>query len=173
MKIDPLVARSRGTQVEGIVGSSMPSGTQIRDAAPDDAPVLARIHLTARAVAMPWLTVAHDERETEKCMAVHVIPRHRVRVATVGGVAVGFAAFTDGWLEQLYVQPFSEPRHRLGAVPGRLRQSVGPFSVLGASAQHGAVRFYERRGCRLLMLTDGRDNEEREPDALYEKSLPA
>ena len=29
-------------------------------------------------------------------------------------------------------------------------------------------RFYERNGCRVVELTDGSGNEEREPDALYE-----
>ena len=31
----------------------------------------------------------------------------------------------------------------------------------------GAIRFYERHGFRLVKLTDGADNMEREPDALY------
>jgi hypothetical protein len=31
-----------------------------------------------------------------------------------------------------------------------------------------ARSFYERRGLRLVELTDGAGNEEREPDALYE-----
>ena len=34
-----------------------------------------------------------------------------------------------------------------------------------------ARRFYEQHDCRLIKLTDGRGNEEREPDALYEKLL--
>ena len=35
-----------------------------------------------------------------------------------------------------------------------------------------ARRFYERRGFRLVLLTDGADNEEKEPDALYEWRRP-
>jgi len=35
----------------------------------------------------------------------------------------------------------------------------------------GAIRFYERHGFRLVKLTDGADNVEREPDALYYWSL--
>jgi putative acetyltransferase len=31
----------------------------------------------------------------------------------------------------------------------------------------GAIRFYERHGFRLVKLTDGAENMEREPDALY------
>ena len=32
----------------------------------------------------------------------------------------------------------------------------------------GAIRFYERHGFRLVKLTDGAENMEREPDARYE-----
>jgi ribosomal protein S18 acetylase RimI-like enzyme len=32
----------------------------------------------------------------------------------------------------------------------------------------GARRFYERRGFRLVGQRDGSENEEREPDAVYE-----
>ena len=32
----------------------------------------------------------------------------------------------------------------------------------------GAIRFYERHGFHLVKLTDGAENMEREPDALYE-----
>ncbi len=31
----------------------------------------------------------------------------------------------------------------------------------------GAIRFYERHGFELVKLTDGAENMEREPDALY------
>jgi len=34
-----------------------------------------------------------------------------------------------------------------------------------------ARRFYERHGSRLIEMTDGALNEEREPDALYEKPI--
>jgi len=41
-----------------------------------------------------------------------------------------------------------------------------PFWVF--QRNEGARRFYERHGCRLVELTDGSGNEEKEPDALYE-----
>jgi len=31
-----------------------------------------------------------------------------------------------------------------------------------------AIRFYEQRGFMLVRRTDGRNNEERQPDALYQ-----
>src|SRR5688572_24206303 len=85
--------------------SAMPQHAIIRDATPDDAVALARIHIIARATAMPWLAKVHRDAETEAWMAAAVIGRQRVRVATVDGVPAGFAAVAPGWLEQLYVDP--------------------------------------------------------------------
>ena len=53
----------------------------------------------------------------------------------------------------------------------RERRPAG-FRLWVFQANTGARRFYERDGCTLVKLTDGADNEEREPDALYEW-LPA
>ena len=42
------------------------------------------------------------------------------------------------------------------------------FRLWVFQGNEGARRFYERQGLRLVELTDGSANEEREPDALYE-----
>lgn len=151
----------------------MPSETLIRDATLEDAAALARIHLTARATAMPWLAKVHSDEETEVWMATAVIPRQRVRVATVGGVPVGFAAFTADWLEHLYIHP----EHQKAGIGSLLFDHVcaaapGPFRFWVFQRNSTARRFYERRGSHLVKLTDGEQNEEREPDALYEKPIP-
>ena len=84
----------------------MPLSTMIRDGTAEDARLLARIHMDARAIAMPWLAVVHSERETEEWMAEIVLASQRVRVAVLdGGALVGFTAWINGWLEQLYVRP--------------------------------------------------------------------
>src|SRR5687767_9641095 len=77
----------------------------IRDAIPEDAAALARIHVIARASAMPWLAKVHTDEETEAWMAAKVIPLQRVRVASVAGLPVGLCAFAVDWLEQLYIHP--------------------------------------------------------------------
>src|SRR5687767_12957257 len=76
----------------------MPQQAIIRDAMPADAVALARIHVIARATAMPWLARVHSDAETEAWMAAEVIGRQRVRVASVDGAPVGFAAVAPGWL---------------------------------------------------------------------------
>src|SRR4051812_25871271 len=88
----------------------MPQETILRDAVPEDALSLSRIHIIARRTAMPWLATVHSDVETDAWMAEKVLPHHRVRVATVGAVAVGFAVFASDSLEQLYVDPEHQNR---------------------------------------------------------------
>jgi GNAT superfamily N-acetyltransferase len=81
----------------------------------------------------------------------------------------GFAALSVDLLEHLYVHPQAESRGIGTALlalskdrrPGGLRLWV-------FQKNSSARRFYERHGFRLVQLTDGRGNEEGEPDALYE-----
>ena len=44
----------------------------------------------------------------------------------------------------------------------------GGFRLWVFQANTGARRFYERNGLRVVRLTDGSENEEETPDALYE-----
>jgi GNAT superfamily N-acetyltransferase len=116
----------------------MPQATPIRDAMPEDAVALARIHVIARATAMPWLATVHSDQETESWMAAEIVPRQRVRVATQAGVPVGFSAFAAEWLEQLYVNP----EHQNVGIGSLLFNDVcaaapAPFRFLGLSAQCG------------------------------------
>ena len=68
--------------------------------------ILAEVHMDARAKsdASGSLSV-HDLPETRLWMAKTVLPRQRVRAATVGDTMVGLSAFADDMLEQLYVRP--------------------------------------------------------------------
>ena len=146
----------------------------IRDATPEDAAALARVHEVSRVTAMPWLAKVHSEAETVAWMADKVIPLQRVRVAVVAGVPVALAAFAEGWLHQLYVLP----GHQNAGIGSHLFKDVcaaaaAPFQLWVFQRNEAARRFYERHGCRLIRLTDGRANEEREPDALYEKPFGA
>ena len=128
--------------------------------------------MDARAEGMPWLAVVHSPSETLHWMAHVVLATQSVRVATLDGVPVGFSASTDGWLEQLYVRP----NHQNKGVGSELFEdacsvSSGSFQFWVFHRNAGARRFYERHGCRLVRMTDGRENEEHEPDALYSKAV--
>lgn len=83
-----------------------------------------------------------------------------IEVSTnLGGAAV---------LEKLYVEP-SEHGRGIGAALLAKAKELRPegLHLWVFQKNDGARRLYERHGFRLVKLTDGAENMEREPDALY------
>jgi putative acetyltransferase len=145
----------------------IPSGAQVRDPGPDDAQSLTRLHVRSRAAAMPWLRSPHDETATRWWMQHVVLAEQRVRVVD-DGRAVGFAALDGDWLEQLYVDPDHQGQGRRRALledAKRLRPGGLRLHVFTRNAR--ARRFYEAAGFVLVGQSDGRGNEEQEPDCTY------
>jgi GNAT superfamily N-acetyltransferase len=141
----------------------------LRRATPADAPAVAEIFLAARADAMPYLPQLHTDDETRAWIRDVVLPGYEVVVAELGRRPVGFAALDEDLLGHLYVHPDFQ-RRGIGAVLLARTRELRPagFRLWVFQRNTGARRFYERRGLRLVELTDGAGNEEREPDALYE-----
>ena len=140
--------------------------TTIRRATPKDAPDVAKVFLTARAT-MTYLPQLHTDDETRNFIG-GVVENKETWVAERDGAAVGFAAIHGGWLEHLYVHPSrynSGTGSRLFA--RAIEQHPEGFQLWAFQQNTGARRFYERHGCALVKLTDGADNEEKLPDALY------
>jgi GNAT superfamily N-acetyltransferase len=98
-----------------------------------------------------------------------VLRELEVWVADDAGHVVGFAALGDDVLEHLYVHPQAQNRG-VGATLLTVSKECRPRGLRLWVFQKnvGARRFYERHGFTLVRLTEGLDNEEREPDALYE-----
>lgn len=124
--------------------------------------------LRARAAAMPWLRSPHDEVSTRWWMRHVVLIEQWVRVAHAGSRVVGFASVVDAWLEQLWIDPAEQGR----SIGRRLLEdaqaaSAGHLSLHVFTRNHRARRFYEVAGFALAGESDGRDNEEREPDCTY------
>ena len=97
------------------------------------------------------------------------LEKHELWVADEDGVVVGYMGLRGDELSHLYVD--GDARNRgLGAALLEHAKSLRPerLELWVFQKNEGARRFYERHGFRLLRLTDGRDNMEREPDALYE-----
>lgn len=140
----------------------------IRRAELVDALAIARIHIAARAEAMPWLPVVHSDEETFWWAEHVLLVENEVWVAELDGAVVGFAAVAPGWLDQLYIDPECQ-----GIGIGRrlldLAKERQPDELrLHAFARNArARRFYEAAGFILIGEGDGSDNEEGEPDALY------
>jgi ribosomal protein S18 acetylase RimI-like enzyme len=140
--------------------------TTIRRATDTDADGAADVFIAARAT-MAYLPALHSETKTRAFIG-SLVKEAETWVAERNGEVVGLAVIDGGWLEHLYVRP------------SRFGTGTGTKLFRQVSAQHpkgfqlwvfqqnvAARRFYERLGCALVRLTDGENNEEHVPDALY------
>jgi putative acetyltransferase len=138
-----------------------------RRARPEESDAVAALYRRSRDTALPYLPDLHTAEEDRAFFRDRVFAACEVWVAECGGALAGFCAVRDGWLDHLYV----DPDRRRGGVGRALLQSAlaGRDTIrLWTSQRNAEARaFYEAHGFVLERLTDGRDNEEREPDALY------
>jgi putative acetyltransferase len=139
----------------------------IRAARAEDAAAVARIHREARAEAMPWLPVMHTPEEDLAYFATAL--EGEAFVFEDAGEMLGYVVLRDAELQHLYVAPDAQGRGVGSALfdMARRRRTAG-FELWVFRDNDRARAFYEARGCRVVRETDGSDNEEGVPDALYE-----
>jgi len=149
---------------------------EIRPARLDEKAALARLFQRSRA---GWTFVPPVPDQALSEIADGIFERHEeVWVAEEDGRPLGFLAIrrsrTEGWevLEKLYVDPEAQNRG-VGSALLDQAKSLRPdgFVLWVFQRNEDARRFYERHGFQLVKLTDGAENMEREPDALYEWKL--
>jgi GNAT superfamily N-acetyltransferase len=145
----------------------------LRRARPEDAAALSVILRTAMRGAMPSLPELHTPADDHRFLSEVVLPNEEVWVAEVDDAPVGFMALgsRDGvdFLQHLYISPqYQRCGHGTELVERAKEQRPGGFCLWVFQANVGARHFYEHHGLRLVEVTDGLGNEEREPDALYE-----
>ena len=82
---------------------------------------------------------------------------------------MGFFALSDNVLFHLYVYPEHHGQGAGSLLFDRVTELAPDGFLLWVFQRNTQARqFYEHRGMRVVELTDGSRNEEREPDALYE-----
>ena len=145
----------------------------LRRAIPEDADTLAAILRAAMRGAMPGLPELHTPEKDRWFLREVVLPNEEVWVAEVDERPVGFAALgsRDGedYLQHIYVAPEHQGCGLGTQLLDRAKERrPSGFRLWVFQKNDGARRFYERHGLRLVELTDGIGNEEKEPDALYE-----
>jgi ribosomal protein S18 acetylase RimI-like enzyme len=138
----------------------------IRRATEADAAEVSRVFVAARD-AMPYLPRIDDEHRS--LLGGWFIDRGPIFVDEEDSSVVGFSGVFEGELTHLYVDPAAQNR----GVGSRLLAHAKTVSPAGLylwvfQKNDGARRFYERHDFRLVQLTDGAANMEREPDARYE-----
>ena len=134
-----------------------------------DADAIATVHLTARAQALPWLRPVHTAGETRQHFATIVAREPQFWwVVRLEGAVVAYMRARADVLDDLYVLPRWQGQG-VGSALLAHAKALGPsFLRLWTFQRNARARaFYEARGFRSLRFTGG-DNEEGEPDVLYE-----
>ena len=121
---------------------------------------------------MAYLPEVPDEAAVP--IAKRIREHEEVWVAEEEGRLLGFLGIEEsttsagaGAGEALRRSRGAEQGHRSGPAREGEGASAGRLLSLGVPEERRSRRLYERTGFQLVKLTDGADNMEREPDALY------
>jgi GNAT superfamily N-acetyltransferase len=138
----------------------------IRRATSEDAAEVSRVFVAARD-EMSYLPPVADEHRL--LLGGWFLERWPTWVAEEAGDVVGFLSLHGSTVEQLYVEP-GRQNQGVGIALLDQAKALSPerLELWVFQANEGARRFYERHGFRLVELTDGLGNMEKEPDARYE-----
>ncbi|MFE4611644.1 N-acetyltransferase family protein [Streptomyces niveus] len=140
----------------------------VRRAVPADASDISGLWLRSFAAALPTVTRPHSEQQVHAWIRDIVLPTQETWVATAGETVVGMMVIEGGDVDQLYL----DPDHRGRGIGARLidlakRRRPAGLSLWTFQINGPARRFYERQGFVPVEKTDGRGNEENEPDVRY------
>jgi putative acetyltransferase len=134
----------------------------LRPATLEDASVVSAIHRLAA-----FLPPLQSEEENLRFVREQLMAENYVWVAETDGEVVGYAAFNDGWLRHLFVHPNYQGRS-IGAALLAHVVADGRDRQLWTFERNARARaFYEQHGWVLAELTDGRGNEQQEPEVRY------
>ena len=129
----------------------------------------ARVSRAARKQALPFLRELHSEAEDLDYFGNQVFRKDTVFVAlNEGRRPVGFIAFSDGWINHLYVLPSYQGLGIGGLLLDKATQSSKTLRLWTFERNELARRFYEKHGFSVIDRTNGESNEEQEPDLLLQ-----
>ncbi len=139
----------------------------LRRAEAPDTEAIADLYGAARAAAEPMMPPAmHTHAEDLAWFAAQLAQdTHEAWVAEQDGELLGYALFTPGWLDHLFLRP-DVTGQGIGTLLLDLVKSLrsSGFALWVFESNIGARRFYERHGFVVLERTDGSGNEEKSPD---------
>ena len=150
----------------------MPKEVLLRPATADDASAVADVLLSSRKAFLPYACLRTDE-DIHGWVRTVLLCTDDVTVASISGSPVGVVATAReagvSWITQLYISPAHVDQH-VGTLllSNALATLPRPVRLWCFQRNVRARRFYERYGFNAIRFTDGRANEERLPDILYE-----
>ena len=113
----------------------------------------------------------HTAEEDQRFFRERLFKRCELWGAFAQTELIGMIAFREDWIDQLAVLPAAQRR---GIGTTLLQVAQRTYARLDAwtfQCNVPARRLYQARGFRLITETDGKGNEEQEPDALYRWTL--
>ncbi len=140
----------------------------VRRAVPGDAAAVADVWLRSYTAALPGVRRAHTDDEVREWFRDVVVPGRETWVVEADGAVVGLMVLGPDEIDQLYLDPDWRGRGLGDRLVGLAKERYpGGLSLWTFQVNEAAGRFYERHGFVAVERTDGRDNEEREPDVRY------
>ncbi len=115
----------------------------------------------------PTFPILHTSKEDLHYFSSVIFPKDTIYICKEDEKIAGFIAFNDEWIDHLYIDPAVQGEgigSKLLAIAceGKTHLQLWTFQE-----NHRARAFYERYGFEAVRFTDG-DNEEGQPDVLYE-----
>ena len=132
-----------------------------------DSSEIARLHRRVMRVSLPYLPELHSAEEDLWFFRERLLPENETWVAEAGGAIVGYVAFKPGWISHLYIHPDHQGRGLGDRLLTQAMEDGTPRELWTFQRNARARAFYEARGFVAVRLTNGEDNEEKEPDVLY------
>ncbi len=144
----------------------------LRPVRPQDGPEIGEIFLAASKQTLSFLPKTHTDDQARRWICDVVLPTTTVWVAETDCEVAGFFSLNGEKLEHLYVHP-DHQSVKVGSTLLDQARVLSPdrLQLYTFARNQGARRFYERHGFRAIAF--GQDNEENEPDVLYEWTASA
>ncbi|KQY34258.1 acetyltransferase [Rhizobium sp. Root483D2] len=130
-------------------------------------PMAARIHRETFNASFPWIGALHTPSEDLAYWSEHLFKTSRIWGALSDGNLIGVISLSETWIEQLYVRPGFQHAGVGSALLDVAQHAAQSLHLWTFQRNDDARRFYEKLGFVLVKMTDGSENEEREPDVLY------
>ena len=139
---------------------------KIRPATKKDGPEIASIHTDSIAL-LNFLPRLHTPEEI-LAFFTKVVAEETVNVAEYDHSLLGFIGESKNWINHLWIRP-DQLRIGIGSALLKCAQFRHPHLKLWCFQKNLRARaFYEGHGFEAVKFTDGANNEEKEPDILYE-----
>jgi GNAT superfamily N-acetyltransferase len=127
----------------------------------------ALVHRLAFDEELPWLAGLHTPDEDRAYFAGPVFDECEVWGAWDGARLLGFIAFRQGWIDELYVLPGAQTQGLGTRLLDVAKRRYVDLRLWTFQRNDRARRFYEARGFVAVEETDGGRNQEQEPDVQY------